>query len=107
MAVYFSIFLVVLTTLTGIVWVLDRVYLAPKRKDKALELQQVGGDNVDLEQLKKLEQPSALVDTSVQIFPVIAFVLVLRSFIFEPFQIPSDSMMPTLLDGDFILVNKL
>jgi len=42
----------------------------------------------------------------VQIFPVIAFVLILRSFLWEPFQIPSGSMMPTLLDGDFILVNK-
>ena len=51
-------------------------------------------------------EPSALVDTSVQIFPVIAFVLILRSFLYEPFQIPSGSMMPTLLDGDFILVNK-
>ena len=46
------------------------------------------------------------VDYARSFFPVALVVLVLRSFIFEPFRIPSDSMMPTLLDGDFIVVNK-
>ena len=46
------------------------------------------------------------VDYARSFFPVALVVLVLRSFIFEPFRIPSDSMMPTLLDGDFIIVNK-
>ncbi len=46
------------------------------------------------------------VDYARSFFPVAVIVLVLRSFIFEPFRIPSDSMMPTLLDGDFIVVNK-
>lgn len=100
MAVYFSIFLVVLTVITGIVWVLDWVYLAPKRKENIVV------ETLTEEEIKKQTEASFLVDTAVQIFPVIAFVLILRSFIFEPFQIPSGSMMPTLLDGDFILVNK-
>ncbi|PCI20503.1 MAG: signal peptidase I [Piscirickettsiaceae bacterium] len=47
-----------------------------------------------------------LVEYSKSFFPVLLFVLVLRSFIVEPFKIPSSSMMPTLLIGDFILVNK-
>jgi signal peptidase I len=46
------------------------------------------------------------VDWSRSFFPVIVFVLVLRSFLYEPFRIPSDSMMPTLIQGDFIFVNK-
>ncbi len=47
-----------------------------------------------------------IVDYARSMVPVVVFVLVLRSFLFEPFRIPSDSMMPTLQDGDFILVNK-
>ncbi len=91
MANYFSILLVVLTIVTGIVWLLDKLIWAPKRKAK----KGVAEDDIPY-----------WVDTSQQIFPVIAFVLVLRSLIYEPFQIPSGSMMPTLLVGDFILVEK-
>ena len=47
-----------------------------------------------------------LVEYARSFFPVIVIVLVLRSFLYEPFRIPSDSMMPTLVQGDFILVNK-
>ena len=110
MAVYFSIILVVITVLTGIIWFADKFYLAPQRKLKAIAAQTAAKEqsNVELtaDTMAKLMEPSALVDTSVQVFPVIAFVLILRSFLYEPFQIPSGSMMPTLLDGDFILVNK-
>lgn len=106
MAVYFSIFLVILTFVTGLVYLADKFYLAPQRKLKLANAQEQCKEELSEEAQAKLIEPSALVDTSVQIFPVIAFVLVLRSFLWEPFQIPSGSMMPTLLDGDFILVNK-
>jgi signal peptidase I len=110
MAVYFSILLVIITVLTGIVYFLNKFYLAPQRSAAALAAQEIArkqtGIDLTPQTLEALKEAPVLVDTAVQIFPVIAFVLVLRSFIYEPFQIPSGSMMPTLLDGDFILVNK-
>ncbi|AXR07203.1 signal peptidase I [Salinimonas sediminis] len=93
MANYFSILLVILTVVTGLVWLVDALFWAPKRK--AASAGSAEGEKLPY-----------WVDTSQQIFPVIAFVLVLRSFLYEPFQIPSGSMMPTLLVGDFILVEK-
>ena len=100
MANYFSLILVALTLVTGLVWLVDSLVFAPKRKAR-LQAATAGGVSYG-------EDPQLpyLVDTSQQIFPVIAFVLVLRSFLYEPFQIPSGSMMPTLLVGDFILVEK-
>ncbi len=106
MAVYFSIFLVILTFVTGIVWFVNKFYLAPQRALKLTQAEQQCEGELSESVKAKIIEPSGAVDTAVQIFPVIAFVLILRSFIYEPFQIPSGSMMPTLLDGDFILVNK-
>ncbi|MGJ8691952.1 MAG: signal peptidase I [Thalassotalea sp.] len=106
MAVYFSIFLVIITVLTGIVWLANKYYLAPQRQLKLIDAQAQCEDELPESVKNQILEPSGVVDTSVQIFPVIAFVLILRSFLYEPFQIPSGSMMPTLLDGDFILVNK-
>jgi signal peptidase I len=106
MAVYFSIFLVIITAVTGVVWLADKFYLVGQRQLKLADAQAQCQESLPDDIATKLSEPSAVVDTCVQIFPVIAFVLILRSFLWEPFQIPSGSMMPTLLDGDFILVNK-
>src|SRR5580658_6337059 len=92
----FSLVLVIVVAVAGLVWLLDHLLFEPARRRAAAA---AGRD------------PAALplpvtVDYARSFFPVAVIVLVVRSFIFEPFRIPSDSMMPTLLDGDFIIVNK-
>ena len=105
MANKFSLFLVLLTLVTGIVWALEKFVWAKKRQQKLADVEaQTNG--LDAETSAKVTAQPWWVENSVSIFPVIAFVLILRSFIYEPFQIPSGSMMPTLLVGDFILVEK-
>ena len=89
----FSAILLGLTVLFGVVWGLDRLFFYKSRKAKA----DAAG--------KDVHEP-VLVDWSRSLFPVVLVVLVLRSFVAEPFRIPSGSMMPTLDVGDFILVNK-
>lgn len=104
MAAYFSQILVLVTLVTGLIWLFDLVYLRPKRREKLLLAK--GSGTITTEAEEKILQEPSIVETAHSIFPVIAFVLILRSFIYEPFQIPSGSMMPTLLVGDFILVEK-
>ena len=89
----FSAILLGLTVLFGVVWGLDRLFLYKKRKAR---MDAAGEEYRD-------PMP---VDWSRSLFPVVLVVLLLRSFVAEPFRIPSGSMMPTLDVGDFILVNK-
>lgn len=84
----FSFFLVIATLVTGLVWGGYLIYL----KRHHLEFNE--------------EDEPWYVETARSFFPVVLIVLLLRSFLVEPFRIPSGSMMPTLLIGDFILVNK-
>jgi signal peptidase I len=92
----FSAVLLAITVATGVVWAFDSVLLRPQR----LAAARAAGREVTT-----LAEPGT-VDYARSFFPVALAVLILRSFVFEPFRIPSDSMMPTLLDGDFIVVNK-
>ncbi|QAU25066.1 signal peptidase I [Dyella sp. M7H15-1] len=89
----FSAILLALTVLFGVVWALDRLLFYKKRKARY----DATGEEY---------QDPAPVDWARSLFPVIFVVLLLRSFVAEPFRIPSGSMMPTLDVGDFILVNK-
>ena len=81
----FALFLFVLLVVTGLVWLLEVAWLRKKRPEKTRQ--------------------TWWIEYSVSFFPVILVVFLLRSFIVEPFKIPSGSMIPTLLIGDFILVN--
>ncbi|MBS7779601.1 signal peptidase I [Acidovorax sp. CCYZU-2555] len=117
----FSLLLFLATVVTGVYWVAERMYFWPRRRKAAValeesivarraELDRKGIAKVDLEVSPEargriLMQPWWL-DWTAGLFPVIAIVFVLRSFLFEPFKIPSGSMIPTLMIGDLILVNK-
>jgi len=95
-AVDFSLMLVIVGAVAGIVWGLDRLIFARPRARAAAAAGTPAG---------AVREPLA-VEYARSFFPVIVLVLVIRSFLFEPFRIPSDSMMPTLFDGDFIFVSK-
>lgn len=86
----FALVLVLLAVVTGVIWLLDVVRWAPRRRARL-------GDDAPL---------PVVVDYARSFFPLILLVLVLRSFVGEPFRIPSGSMLPTLEVGDFIFVNK-
>ena len=116
----FALILFLLTLGTGLVWVLDRFYLAPmRRREAASVLAEFDARNARLvesgvkpdlvaraELAERLERQPTWVAYTGSFFPVIAAVFLFRSFLFEPFKIPSSSMVPTLQIGDLILVNK-
>ena len=94
MNIDFALVLVVLTTLAGLIWLADSLLFKQRRMDRGVQ--------------KSIQQPREpiMVEYARSLFPVLLIVLVFRSFLFEPFKIPSGSMIPTLLVGDFIVVNK-
>ena len=116
----FALILFVAMVLTGIIWFLDIFYFAKQRRLAAntalaafdgrnakLTADGITPDNVSRHAIEAalLRQPT-WIEYSGSFFPVIALVFVLRSFLYEPFKIPSSSMVPTLVIGDLILVNK-
>lgn len=94
----FELILVLVTLLAGVIWLVDRVLFAGSRRARSLD--QTKGVRTDA-----VRDP-LVVEYARSFFPVLLVVLVLRSFIVEPFRIPSESMLPTLQIGDFIVVNK-
>ena len=113
----FALILLLLSIGTGVVWVYDHFVLRRARiadAERALATFDANAGQMDAEarakerehlRLSKLQQPG-WVEYTGGFFPVIIVVFFLRSFVAEPFRIPSGSMIPTLLVGDLILVNK-
>ena len=116
----FSLLLFLAAVVTGIYWVAERLYFLPQRRravaafeenaqKRQAELEKMGINRVDDhsgEAKSRLIMQPWWLDWTAGLFPVIIVVFLLRSFLFEPFKIPSGSMIPTLLINDLILVNK-
>jgi signal peptidase I len=100
----FSLLLLLLLVATGLIWAWDRFVSQPGRERRLEQLK--GSERVDADELRRLEREPLLAEYARSFFPVILIVFLLRSFVVEPFRIPSGSMLPSLHIGDFILVNK-
>jgi signal peptidase I len=118
----FALLLLMASTVTGVYWLAEQLHFMPRRRaaavlfdaDRAQRLQALAAQGITSQEddTPALQAREALLrqpwwlDWTAGLFPVIAAVFFLRSFLFEPFKIPSGSMIPTLHIGDLILVNK-
>lgn len=108
MNVDFALILVVLVALSGAVWVVDALFLAGQRLRRAQAIESMTSLSTEERRARSrdLTRRPAAVEYARSFLPVLLLVLGFRSCLAEPFKIPSGSMMPTLLVGDYILVNK-
>ena len=105
MSLNFPLLLVIAVAVCGLLALVDLLFLAPRRR-AAIATYEGSVSQPETSVVEQLNKEPLLVEYGKSFFPVLFIVLVLRSFLVEPFQIPSGSMMPTLEVGDYILVNK-
>lgn len=115
MNIDFPLILVILVFGSGVIWLLDTLIAAKPRQARLAAIRDRFPNHEDanspdskayLQAVRLEAQEPVIVEYARSFFPVLAVVFVFRSFLFEPFQIPSSSMVPTLQVGDYILVNK-
>ena len=113
MLIDFSTILFLLSMITFLIWLVDAYFWQEKRdKENNAAINAIGasvdmGKEVTDEQRNRMiKKESVVIEASKAFFPILVIVLLLRVFLIEPFRIPTPSMVPTLLPGDFILVSK-
>ncbi|WP_108652299.1 signal peptidase I [Dongshaea marina] len=94
------------TIITGMIWILDTLLWSKQRQVELLHQEET--DILDMDELeRRTPHRSAFIRSCCRLFPVIAFIFVIRSFVVQPYQVLGGSMKPTLIPGDVVLVNKL
>jgi signal peptidase I len=106
MANFYSVLLTLVTLAAGLIWLFDARVNKPKRLARIAAEQQRLDQQLDEAARQRLAPQGGVAEFAQSVFPILLVILLLRSFVYEPFRIPSASMMPTMLAGDFILVEK-
>src|SRR5690554_736824 len=106
MANFYSIVLTLVTIVAGLIWLYDVKMKKPARLATIAKVEEQTNKTLDDEERERVAPQGRVAEFAQSVFPILFIILIVRSFFYEPFRIPSASMMPTMLAGDFVLVEK-